>query len=267
MSQNKTVIQGLEPADAKATRNPYDTGQTFYTRGNNAASKGTIVPGMMENPSQQATPSQDYPNPRSSYNNPPKKMQSGKPIVGFLYSVSKTGLGEYWPLQLGKNSIGQSKDSDIVLSEGTVSSNHAVIIIRQGKNGIIAAIKDSESTNGTMINGEPIDFAAEECHDGDIITIGKNYEFIFVLIDANKKGLSTNPNFITVESDNDDFDDEDNFYDIPSFNNNPTRHGGDPFNDGPTAWGTKGNYGNPSNGTVGMDGSISGGNHGGTVPM
>lgn len=266
MSQNKTVIQGLEPADTGATRNPYDSGQNFYTRGTSAASKGTIVPGMMENPAQQSFSSQENVNSQTSYSGP-KKLQPGKPIVGFLYSISKTGLGEFWPLQLGKNSIGQSKDSDIILSEGTVSSNHAVIIIRQGRSGIIAAIKDSESTNGTMINGEPIDFSAEECHDGDIITIGKNYECIFILLDPQKKGLSTNPNFIRVEQENDDF--EDDVFDIPSFNNNnPTKPGGfSPFNDGPTSWGTKGNNGNYSDGTVGMDGSVSGGNHGGTVSM
>lgn len=265
MSQNKTVIQGLEPADSAATRNPYDSGHNFYTRASNAASKGTIVPGMMENQSQQAPQAQEYPKTQPFYNKPPK-LQQGKPLVGFLYSVSRSGLGEFWPLQLGKNSIGQSKDADITLSEATVSANHAVIIIRQGKNGIIAAIKDSESTNGTMINGEPIDFSAEECHDGDIITVGKNYEFLFVLLDAQKRGLSTNPNFIAVDNSNDDFEDEDGYYDVPSFNANPTKHGGSPFNDGPTSWGTKGNNPTPD-GTVGLDGSVSGGNHGGTVSM
>lgn len=260
MSQNKTVIQGLE-ADNNYGGHSSAPNNNFYSRSARPAAHGTVVPGMEAyNPeagtSKQGTATQQ-PQPR-------RVMQSGKPVVGFLYSVSRTPLGEYWPLYMGKNSIGQAPDCDIILPEGTVSSHHAVIVTRQGKSGIIAAIKDSESTNGTFINGEPIDFSAEECHGGDIITIGNNYQFLFILIDAAKLGLAVSKDFIKVDIEEPEDNDEP---DIPVFNpSGGTRPGGfDPF-DKNSDWRGTANY-TPSNGTVGMDGSVSGGQHGGTVSM
>lgn len=259
MSQNKTVIQGLEPAENTFGESPLEESQGFYSRGSRSAARGTIIPGMEEARANQQNAQEVSSNPKQ----PRRTLQSGKPIVGFLYSISRTAIGEYWPLQIGRNTIGKSGDCDIVLAEGTVSANHAVIVIRQGKNGIIAAIKDPESTNGTFINGERIDFEAEECHNGDVITIGNNYQLLFILVDASQYGLATNKDFIHVEVDTDD-DSEDK---IPSFNPGDTRPGGfNPYGNGPASWGTDDGF--PSTGgTVGIDGSTSGGNRGGTIPM
>lgn len=261
MSQNKTVIQGLEPASPQSSDfNPGNAGG-FYSRGSSASAKGTIVPGMQNNTVESA---QTDTAQRTSFKQFQRPIQSGKPIVGFLYSVSRTAVGEYWPLQMGRNTIGQSKDSDIVLPEGTISSNHAVIVTRQIKSGIIAAITDSQSTNGTMINGEPIGFSAEECHNGDIITVGNNYQLLLILIDASALGLSVSPDFILTESTSQEETMDD---DIPPFPNGSTRPGGfSPYNDPPT-WGGGASSMNNAGGTVGLDGSISGGNHGGTIPM
>lgn len=257
MSQNKTVIQGLEPETSFSGSAGYSN-QNFYSRPNRPSARGTVVPGMQEAISDGKNPQDETYSPQTN-----RVIQTGKPIVGFLYSVSRTPLGEFWPIQMGKNSIGQSSENDIVLLEGTISSKHAVIVTRPGKNGIIAAIKDSESTNGTFINGEPIDFSAEECHNGDIITIGNNYQLLFILIDAAKLGLLTNKDFIPVESDNSNMSDEP---EIPSFNpGGATRPGFNPYDDGPANWGGTSGY-SPSDGTVGMDGSTGGG-HGGTIPM
>lgn len=264
MSQNKTVIQGLEPAETKVEGNSMSTSY-LYSRGQNSPAKGTVVPGMVNNP----LPSFGNTTKKTKVidnNLSSKPIHTGKPVVGFLYSISKTPLGEFWPLHLGKNTIGQASGSDIFLPEATVSLNHAVIITRMGKSGIIAAIKDTESTNGTFINGEPIDFSAEECHDGDKITIGNNYEFLFILVDANKLGLSTNKDFIPVNYE--DEDEDDGFDDGPVLNTGGTKPGGfDPFNEGPTTWGNNSGGYFPNGGTVGMDGTPGGGLHGGTVPM
>lgn len=261
MSQNKTVIQGLEPNEVNYGSTPTSGTQNFYTRSSRQAAKGTVVPGMMEN--------EDASTPNESKS--PSKQQAqkvfhpGKPIVGFLYSISRTPAGEFWPLQIGPNTIGQNPGSDIVLAEGTVSTDHALIVTRQVKGGIIAAITDTRSTNGTMINGEAIGFSAEECHNGDIITIGNNYQFVLILVDTAKLGLTVCKNFIPVSTDEqeDDFGD-----DIPNFDPNKTKPGGfGPYDpNGPTAWGNNGGY-IPNDGTVGLDGSSSYNNHGGTVPM
>ena len=266
MSQNKTVIQGLEPADSKMGSAPRGgVNQNFYARNNRPAARGTVVPGMMETGAEQPYTPEPAPARPAAH----KVAPSGKPVIGFLYSISRTPVGEYWPLHIGPNTIGQSPESDIQLPEGTISSNHAVLVTRQVKSGIIAAITDSKSTNGTMINGETIGFSAEECHDGDIITIGNNYEFLLVLIDATKRGLSVSKDFIPVAIEQNEEEDE---YedDAPMFNpgGNSTHPGFDPYNDGPAPWGGTGGGGySPAGGTVGLDGSVSGGNHGGTVPL
>lgn len=243
MSQNKTVIQGLTPDENAG-------GMTgMYARGAQPAARGTIVPGMESmgaaQPAASAAPAQR------------RVVQPGKPVVGFLYSISRTQMGEYWPLQIGRNTIGQDDASDIVLKEGTVSGNHAVIIVRQIKNtgGVIAAVTDTQSTNGTMINGETIGFQAVECHSGDKITVGNNYELVLVLIDASKYDLSVAEGFIPVEAS----EPEDDYSDVPSFGSGNTQPEG--FQQ---PW--QGGY-MDNGGTVGLDGSAPGHNSGGTVSM
>ena len=54
--------------------------------------------------------------------------------------------------------------------------------------------------------------------------------------------------------------------DIPNFPGGATRTGGFESYEGPSPWGTNG-YNPSAGGTVVMDGSITGNNHGGTIPM
>lgn len=260
MSQNKTVIQGLEPDFNRQNPEPTNSSyNNFYSRGTNrAAAKGTVVPGMMDF-EQEATSTrpQQEPQPTQQRHTP-----SGKPVVGFLYSISKTPTGEFWPLSIGPNTIGKAADSAVVLSEGTVSSNHAVLVIRQIKStgNVIAAITDSQSTNGTLINGDTIGFTPVECHNGDIITVGNNYELVLILIDTAKLGLTVSKDFIPTTPPAVP-EPEDEMSDFPNFNpGNSTRI------ESPYGGGTSG-YTPGERGTVGMDGSVSGNNHGGTIPM
>lgn len=247
MSQNKTVIKGLEPADAPngASSNP-------YTRVVRPGAKGTVVPGMEG----AITNAAGIPTPQSQQSKP----NTGKPIAGFLYSISRTAVGEYWPIHIGQNTIGQNPASDIVLSEGTVSSDHAVLVVRKMKKPekVIASISDARSTNGTMLNGESLGFSAVECHNGDIITIGDNYELFLVLIDAPTLGLKVCEDFIPVEG-----TDNDNMEEIPAGPyTSPTIPGAGVYT-GPTPPPFNGGSA-PVGGTVGIDGSVSPGK-GGTV--
>ena len=168
MGNSKTICPGMEGAYTSASNN-------FNQQDVNTPPQGT----------QFSTPFTTMHSPTMSYQ---------KPIVGFLYSVSKTSAGEYWPLHVGSNSIGRSQDNDVCLSETTVSSQHAVLVVRQMKNPekIIASICDSRSTCGTMINGESLGFDPRECFNGDVITIGEHYDLYFILIDAKQIGLRQN---------------------------------------------------------------------------
>lgn len=136
-----------------------------------------------------------------SISRPKKQSNNGKPIRGFLYSISRGVVGEYWPLHQGKNTIGSSPKCDICLSEATVSEEHASLTIRilENQEKTIASLKDTDSTNGTKINGEDVDFDANKCKNGDIIRFGSSYECLLILIDTKEMGLKIAENFIPAD--------------------------------------------------------------------
>lgn len=125
-----------------------------------------------------------------------KENPKGKPIVGMFYSVSHTPYGEFWPLYLGPNKIGRSSENDVALYEGTVSSNHAILTVLKDEDGLYAAIENAEGVNGVKLNGKSIRLSRVECNNMDVITVGKNYELLLMLIDCEKYGLTPSESFI-----------------------------------------------------------------------
>ena len=123
---------------------------------------------------------------------------------------------------------------------------------------VIASISDARSTNGTMINGESLGFSAVECKNGDIITVGDNYELYLILIDAPTLGLSVSDNFIAVET-------EESYYDDQQGGGAGYTRPGEQFQ--PYGGPTPPPFGFNPGGTVGFDGSGSDGNKGGTIGM
>lgn len=123
-----------------------------------------------------------------------------RPIMGFLYSVSHTPSGEFWPVYLGLNRIGCSPQCEVSLREDSVSESHATLVIRKmpgnrENTGLFVFLQDIGSTCGTMLNGVLLDFNPKECKSGDIIGIGKYYELYLVLIDADALGLKPKTEF------------------------------------------------------------------------
>lgn len=172
----KTIYSGMPQAEPSVAPNP------------SAQAKGTIYPGMPTNAS--------APVKNSSSN--------GKPIMGFLFSVSRTPLGEYWPIYFGPNNIGRDEANPVCLHEATVSFNHATLVVRkmqhQGENnGIFVFVQDTGSTCGTMLNGDTLDFSPRECKSGDVITIGENYELLLIIINPEAAGLSAKESFQSTE--------------------------------------------------------------------
>ena len=171
MSSNKTVITGMEYAYTEQT----NFGKQVVNKQSDTCVPNPFgtIPNSMELPNQ-------------------------KPIIGFLYSISRSGYGEFWPLRIGSNSIGRAEKNSICLSEATVSEDHAVLVVQQMKNPekVIAWINDSGSTCGTMINGESLGFDRRECVNGDIITVGEHYDLYLILIDAKQIGLNIHRDFI-----------------------------------------------------------------------
>lgn len=275
MSQNKTRVPGMEPEENRRNGGQQRNvdSQSFYSRSSNRPAHGTVVPGMDQGYAANQGGIGGGTEPAGSAR-PQRRttVQSGKPVVGFLYSISRTPAGEFWPLQIGRNSIGLAGDSDVLLPEGTVSGNHAQIIIQKNKKtgALIVGIKDLGSSNGTTVNGDSIGFDPSSCESGDIIGIGEAYELVLIILDPTKYQLSVAGNFVPVDVQEDD-EPDDPF--APSFSGGGTNGGGgfDPYSEGPTNWGpTNGTGGgqssSTSNGTVGLDGTA-GFNKGGTRPI
>ena len=64
--------------------------------------------------------------------------------------------------------IGRKTDNDLPIEDHTVSSRHAKLVRVQS----VYFIEDLKSTNGTAVNGKPIERA--QLHDADVITIGQH---------------------------------------------------------------------------------------------
>jgi pSer/pThr/pTyr-binding forkhead associated (FHA) protein len=64
--------------------------------------------------------------------------------------------------------IGRKADNDLPIEDHTVSSRHARIVRVQS----VYFLEDLKSTNGTAVNGTPIERA--QLHDADVITIGRH---------------------------------------------------------------------------------------------
>lgn len=128
-----------------------------------------------------------------------KPLVASEPVVGFLYSVSRTPAGEYWPLHLGENSIGRNADNDIVLPEMTVSSFHATLNIRRMKTSkeYLADIY-VRGVNGGFVNDQEVRKEAE-CKNGDFLTIGDNYVLYLILVNPFELGLKKAENFTSSE--------------------------------------------------------------------
>ena len=200
MQQDRTFIPGI---DENAANDLYSRRSSNV--GNHMS--GTFVPGMQE-----SAPSVVDTTAGNKYE---------EPVVGFLYSISRKGIGEYWPLHMGSNTIGRSANCDIRLREMSVSSQHAKLSIKQMKTtgALIATIRDEGSRTGMYVNDEELDYETHNCKNGDIITVGASYQLLLLLINAKDLGLSVAENFV---ADNDPEPAADNAMSIPAMDPNVT---------------------------------------------
>ena len=66
-------------------------------------------------------------------------------------------------------SIGRDPSNDLVLSDSMVSRRHAILEQRDN----IYVLRDNNSSNGTMVNGDPVE-AEKTLRDGDLLAIGSS---------------------------------------------------------------------------------------------
>ena len=178
MSQNKTDFLGvLENRDIYARKA--------------SSHKGTVLPEL---------------NKLSGGGKVVDNQSEGEPIAGFLYSVSRTAVGEYWPLHFGENTIGRAEDCDICLRERTVSEHHATLNIRKMKTkpDFIVGL-DVRGKNGGFVNNEEVGSDTVPCKDRDFLTIGDNYVLLLILLNPFELGLHVAEDFRPDEEETEDF--------------------------------------------------------------
>src|SRR5262249_37309988 len=95
-------------------------------------------------------------------------------LRGFLVSYQSNTQGDFWALNGGRKTVGRANSGeqvDIPLSDATISSRHAAIIV-DGAAGTVQ-VEDTGSTNGTFVNEEHIGFNGKrDLRDGDKIRFG-----------------------------------------------------------------------------------------------
>jgi pSer/pThr/pTyr-binding forkhead associated (FHA) protein len=108
---------------------------------------------------------------------------AGRPLAGVVFTFSWRGTGQLFPLYAGRNYAGtapmarEGQRTEILLTEDPEMSGTHFLILYQQDTGQYR-ILDGNSTNGTFVNGEPIDSNGIELPDDAQILAG-NTLFIF----------------------------------------------------------------------------------------
>jgi pSer/pThr/pTyr-binding forkhead associated (FHA) protein len=100
-----------------------------------------------------------------------EEMKEEQPALLVLKGPNK---GDKFILKKDEVTMGRHPESDIFLSDITVSRNHAKVVHKEGR----FTIFDSGSLNGTYLNGKPVDEAS--LSDKDEIQIGK-FKLMFLV--------------------------------------------------------------------------------------
>jgi hypothetical protein len=82
-------------------------------------------------------------------------------------------VGESFPLERDRMTIGRRPDSDVFLDDVTVSRDHALLVRRNGE----VYLDDLGSLNGTYVNRRRVE--SQRLADGDELQIGK-YKLTFL---------------------------------------------------------------------------------------
>jgi pSer/pThr/pTyr-binding forkhead associated (FHA) protein len=141
---------------------------------------GDLTPVNLLDPALRCTPIHVPPSDRSTVSGDTVELvavpedtpaQTAKPPRGeagaFLLGASELVAGITFRTPMGLTVIGRREDCDLVLRDRTVSSRHAELRVRAEG----ATITNLMATNGTWVNGSPVQSA--RLHDGDVLRLGR----------------------------------------------------------------------------------------------
>ena len=83
-----------------------------------------------------------------------------------LVAVSGPLKGSIFPLPEGASALGRASSCYVHLADSAASREHCVFRVASGR----CTLRDSQSHNGTFVNGQPV--AEKEILEGDQIRIG-----------------------------------------------------------------------------------------------
>lgn len=108
---------------------------------------------------------------------------AGRPLVGVVFTFTWTTRGQLFPVYAGRNYAGtapMTRDEEptemLVTEDPAMSDTHFLILYQQGSGHY--RIVDENSTNGTFVNGTPIDSKGIPLPDDAQILAG-NTLFVF----------------------------------------------------------------------------------------
>lgn len=234
MSQNKTIVPGVDFENLNKEGVADSFYESLYSRTSANDNHTFIGSGELISPKTEHIPSKPVGNsPKQTISESSRTLRiKERVIVGVLFSISKGLFGEIFPIYLGRNIIGKNENCDIVLSENTVSEEHAIIHTRKSENGIETTITDFNSMYGTIVNDADARYDTLPVYENDVITIGQHYRFVIKLFATEKYNLyedvefedssisHSSTEFITS---NNIHDSETDFYSPPSRNNDSSR--------------------------------------------
>jgi dienelactone hydrolase len=99
---------------------------------------------------------------------PPEVIAAGAGFAAMLTFESGPFAGRIVALPSEMVTVGRAPDNDIVVGDPATSGHHGRIEVRLGS----FWLSDLGSTNGTLVNGEPV--IEKQLSDGDLIAIGQN---------------------------------------------------------------------------------------------
>lgn len=124
----------------------------------------SVIPAWQNNPDSTSDPKRTV----SLQAVPTEQITSGAGIAALLTFETGPFAGRIVAVPSQMITVGRAPDNDVVVGDPATSGHHGRIDVR----GDSFWISDLGSTNGTLVNGEPV--IEKQLSDGDLISIGQS---------------------------------------------------------------------------------------------
>ncbi len=101
----------------------------------------------------------------------PGEDGDGRAILLVVIAGAEVDFGRHFVVDKETATIGRGGGNDLVLHDGKVSKDHCILSVVRGRRGVERIdVRDLGTTNGTSVNGEPVDQATLKA--GDKVQVG-----------------------------------------------------------------------------------------------